>query len=163
MASRKTTGRKKVPGRTTSRKAKRKRTGPERKPIDAKELAQLCRLHVTLEDVACVFGVSPSTIDRRMRDDRTFRANVDKARAEGRISLRRALMSAALQCGTASGPKGAATIAIHLSKQPEDRGGLGMTDKLEAVLEVQRPDYSKLSDEELETLLALTRKAKPAK
>ena len=97
-----------------------------------------------------------------MGTDPELREAWEAGKAEGRITFRRNLWELANQCTYPKPPPGAHSMAIFLSKQPLSKGGLGFSDKLEAVVEVAaRPDYSKLSDEELETLLALTRKAKP--
>src|SRR5260370_29159129 len=62
---------------------------PEAK-IDLAELEKLCGMQCTDEEIAAFIGVSTKTIERRRQVPR-FRDVMDRARAKGRISVRRAL------------------------------------------------------------------------
>jgi len=60
--------------------------------IDLEELEQVCRLNCTVEEIAAFFNVSKRTIDYRMAEDEAFREIVEKGRAQGKLSIRRAQM-----------------------------------------------------------------------
>jgi hypothetical protein len=62
---------------------------PESK-IDLVELEKLCGMQCTDEEVAAFFGVSTRTVERRRRVER-FREVMERARAKGRVSVRRNL------------------------------------------------------------------------
>jgi hypothetical protein len=62
---------------------------PEAK-IDLVELEKLCSMQCTDEEVAAFFGVSARTIERR-RQVKQFPEIMDRARAKGRVSVRRNL------------------------------------------------------------------------
>ena len=62
---------------------------PEAK-IDLVELEKLCNIQCTDEEVAGFFGVSTRTIERRRLQPR-FAEIMDRARAKGRVSVRRNL------------------------------------------------------------------------
>ena len=122
---------------------------PESK-IDLVELEKLCGMQCTDEEVAAFFGVSTRTIERRRRVER-FREAMERAKAKGRVSVRRNLFR------LASG--GNVAAAIFLAKNL-----LGYRDVLSN--EHSGPnggpipiDYSKLSDEDLEQLQQLSDKA----
>ena len=59
-----------------------------RKEIDLETLAKVSTLSPTLEELAAVFDVSLSTINRRVRDDEEFRAIVERGRGLGKMRLR---------------------------------------------------------------------------
>ena len=122
---------------------------PESK-IDLVELEKLCGMQCTDEEVAAFFGVSTRTIERRRRVER-FRGVMERAKAKGRVSVRRNLFR------LASG--GNVAAAIFLAKNL-----LGYRDVLSN--EHSGPnggpipiDLSKLSDEDLEQLEQLANKA----
>src|SRR5678816_338479 len=58
--------------------------------IDLGELEKLCNMQCTDEEVAAFLGVSTRTIERR-RQVKEFNEIMERARAKGRISIRRAL------------------------------------------------------------------------
>ena len=58
--------------------------------IDLVELEKLCGMQCTDEEVAAFFGVSTRTIERRRRVER-FREVMERAKAKGRVSVRRNL------------------------------------------------------------------------
>ena len=58
--------------------------------IDLEELEKLCGMQCTDEEVAAFFGVSTRTIERRRRVER-FRKVMERAKAKGRVSVRRNL------------------------------------------------------------------------
>jgi hypothetical protein len=62
---------------------------PESK-IDLVELEKLCGMQCTDEEVAAFFGVSTRTIERRRRVER-FCEVMERAKAKGRVSVRRNL------------------------------------------------------------------------
>ena len=62
---------------------------PEAK-IDLGELEKLCTMQCTDEEVAAFFGVSTRTVERR-RQNKQFSEIMDRARAKGRVSVRRNL------------------------------------------------------------------------
>jgi hypothetical protein len=70
-----------------------RRQGAGRKPapIDLIELERLCILQCTDEEIAAWFGVSTRTIEKR-RKEPAFAAAMERGRAKGRISVRRAQM-----------------------------------------------------------------------
>jgi hypothetical protein len=64
---------------------------PRRKTkIDVGELKKLCSLQCTDEEIASFFGVSTRTIERRRRV-KAFAEMMDRAKAKGRVSVRRNL------------------------------------------------------------------------
>ena len=118
--------------------------------IDLVELEKLCGMQCTDEEVAAFFGVSTRTVERRRRVER-FREVMERAKAKGRVSVRRNLFR------LASG--GNVAAAIFLAKNL-----LGYRDVLSN--EHSGPnggpipiDLSKLSDEDLEQLQQLADKA----
>jgi hypothetical protein len=76
--------------------------------IDLGELEKLCSLHCTDQEIASWFGVSVRTIESR-RKQRQFAEVMERGRAKGRISVRRAQMKL-LESGNAS-------MGIWLGKQ----------------------------------------------
>jgi hypothetical protein len=108
---------------TVSEKVKRhtarKDLGQGMKPyeLDMKVLETLCQLHVTKEEIAAAFQVSPAYITLRMAKDPEFKAIIERGMAGGKTSLRRKLWNMASVDSRA---------AIHLSKNI-----LGYTDKVE--------------------------------
>lgn len=66
---------------------------PEAK-IDLVELEKLCGMQCTDEEVAAFFGVSTRTIERRRKVKRVQEV-MDRAKAKGRVSVRRSLFKLA--------------------------------------------------------------------
>ena len=124
--------------------------------IDLAELEKLCGMQCTDEEVAAFFGVSTRTVERRRRVER-FREVMERARAKGRVSVRRNLFRLA--------SNGNVAAAIFLAKNllgyrdvvaNEHSGQDGRPISIDS-----RPDLSHLSDEELEQLQSLVDKAQP--
>ena len=76
--------------------------------IDLIQLEKLCMLQCTDEEIACWFGVTTRTIERR-RKLRAFQEAMDRGKARGRISMRRAQLRM-LEAGNA-------TMGVWLGKQ----------------------------------------------
>ncbi|MFZ3343503.1 MAG: hypothetical protein WA213_21690 [Terriglobales bacterium] len=64
--------------------------GRPKAKIDVVELEKLCGMQCTDEEVAAWFGVCTKTIER-LRQRKQFREIMDRARAKGRVSVRRNL------------------------------------------------------------------------
>jgi hypothetical protein len=121
--------------------------------IDVAELEKLYGMQCTDKEVAAFFNVSTRNIERR-RHAKHFYEAIERARAKGRISVRRTLFRLAGAGNTAA--------AIFLAKNllgyrdvlsNEHSGPDGGPIPIDA-----RPDLSKLSDEELSQLEALSDK-----
>ena len=124
--------------------------------IDLAELAKLCAMQCTDEEIAAFFGVSTKTVERRRKVQR-FSDVIEQARAKGRVSVRRNLFRLA--------SNGNVAAAIFLAKNL-----LGYRDVVASELSGpdgrpisidSRPDLSNLSDEELDQLQSLVDKAQP--
>jgi hypothetical protein len=124
--------------------------------IDLVELEKLCNMQCTDDEIAAFFGVSARTIMRR-RKVAKFREIMDRAKAKGRISVRRHLFRQAAGNNVAA--------AIFLAKNL-----LGYRDVLNTehtglaggpIQIAAKPDYSQLSDEELKQLRAIAEKTLP--
>jgi hypothetical protein len=87
---------------------KRPGAGRKRVNIDLVELEKLCSLQCTDEEVAAWFGVSTRTIESRRKQPQ-FAAVMNRGRAKGRISVRRAQMKL-LESGNG-------TMGVWLGKQ----------------------------------------------
>ena len=130
---------------------------PEAK-IDLGELEKLCTMQCTDEEVAAFFGVSTRTIERR-RQNKQFSEIMDRARAKGRVSVRRNLFRLS--------NAGNIAATIFLSKNL-----LGYRDVLNTehtglaggpIQIASRPNLSDLTDEELRQLRAIADKALPSR
>lgn len=128
---------------------------PETK-IDVVELEKLCGMQCTDEEIAAFFGVSTRTIERRRRTKK-FGEVMDRAKAKGRVSVRRNLFRLA--------NAGNIAAAIFLSKNllgyrdivnTEHSGLAGGPIQI-----ASQPDFSQLSDEELQQLRGIADKALP--
>jgi hypothetical protein len=124
--------------------------------IDPVELEKLCTMQCTDEEVAAFFGVSTRTIERRRLQPR-FAEVMGRARAKGRVSVRRSLFRLA--------NNGNIAAAIFLSKNllgykdvvnTEHTGLAGGPIQIEA-----KRDYSQLTYEELEQLRVFDDKTLP--
>src|SRR3984885_10364135 len=122
--------------------------------IDMAELEKLYGMQCTDEEVAAFFGVSTRTIERR-RQIKHFQEAKERAKAKGRVSVRRNLFRLA--------SSGKVAASIFLAKNL-----LGYRDVLSnehsgpdggPIPIDSRPDLSQLSDEELQQLQALMDKA----
>ena len=128
---------------------------PEAK-FDLAELEKLCGMQCTDEEIAAFFGVNKRTIVRR-RNVQRFRDIMDNAKAKGRMSVRRSLFRMAAKDNVAA--------AIFLSKNllgyrdvvnNEHTGLAGGPIQIAA-----RPNFSQLTDEELQQLRAIADKTLP--
>jgi hypothetical protein len=128
---------------------------PEAK-IDLIELEKLCNMQSTDEEIAAFFGVNKRTIERR-RKVAKFREIMDRAKAKGRISVRRHLFRQAAGNNVAA--------AIFLAKNL-----LGYRDVVNTehtglaggpIQITTKPDLTQLTDEELRQLRIIAEKIKP--
>ena len=126
--------------------------------IDLIELEKLATLQCTEEEIAAYLGISARTLQRRLRVAK-FGDIVERARAKGRVSVRRNLFRLA--------NSGNIAAAIFLSKNllgyrdvvnTQHTGMAGGPIQIAA-----RPDLSQLTDEELNQLRAITDKTLPAR
>src|SRR5713226_6112663 len=128
---------------------------PEAK-IDLAELEKLCSMQCTDEEVAAFFGVSTRTIERR-RQVKAFNEVMERAKAKGRVSVRRNLFRLA--------NNGNIAAAIFLSKNLlgyKDYVNSELTGAAGGPIQVaSRPDLSQLSDEQLRQLREITDKTLP--
>ena len=122
--------------------------------IDLAELEKLCTMQCTDEEVAAFLGVSTRTIERR-RQVKQFNEIMERAKAKGRISIRRALFRLAAAGNIAA--------AIFLAKNLlgyKDYINNELTGAAGGPIQVaSKPDLSKLTDEELQQLRSITDKA----
>jgi hypothetical protein len=125
--------------------------------IDLAELEKLCGMQCTDEEIAAFFGVSTRTIERR-RKVKQFGEVMDRAKAKGRVSVRRSLFRLAAAGNIAA--------AIFLAKNllgyrdvvnTEHSGLAGGPIQIAA-----KPDLSQLTDEELQQLRTFADKTLPA-
>lgn len=125
---------------------------PETK-LDLVELEKLYGLQCTDEEVAAFMGVSVRTIERRKKRQ-NFQEVIDRAKAKGRVSVRRNLFRLAANSNVAA--------AIFLSKNL-----LGYKDYVANELSGPNggaipigpaPEMEKLTDEELKQLAAVVGK-----
>jgi hypothetical protein len=128
---------------------------PEAK-IDLVELEKLCGMQCTDEEIAAFFNVNKRTIVRRRKVQR-FSDIMDNAKAKGRVSVRRSLFKLAAKDNVAA--------AIFLSKNllgyrdvvnTEHTGLAGGPIQIAA-----KPDFSQLTNEELQQLRAIADKTLP--
>src|SRR5216110_2194593 len=122
--------------------------------IDLVQLEKLAALECTDQEIAAWFGVSQATIARRRRDS-AFAEVIERGRARGRISVRRAQMKL-LASGNAS-------MAIWLGRQLLGQRDVITTEHTgsggEPIQLAVKPDLTHLSDEELSQLQNIALKA----
>src|SRR5688572_31798468 len=129
-----------------------------RKPvrIDLVELEKLCSLQCTDEEIAAWFGVSPRTIANRRKQPR-FAEVMDRGRAKGRVSVRRAQMKL-LESGNG-------TMGVWLGKQLLGQKDVVTTEHTGLsggpIQIAYKPDLTQLTDEELRHLRQIAFKASP--
>jgi hypothetical protein len=124
--------------------------------IDLPELEKLCGMQCTDEEIAGFFGVSTRTIVRRRLAPK-FRDIMDQARAKGRISVRRSLFKLANTGNVAASIFLAKNLLGYRDVVANEHSGPGGS----AISIDARPDFSKLTNEELQQLRHLVGKAKP--
>src|SRR5687768_8916947 len=83
-------------------------SGRKKVTIDLVELEKLCTLQCTHAEIGAWFGVSTRTIDTRRKQPQFYEA-MERGKAKGRISVRRAQMRL-LEAGNA-------TMGVWLGKQ----------------------------------------------
>lgn len=157
--------RKKTTRKKSTRKAGTKRepsgTGRPRIEIDLDRYAELCGQHWTDEEKAAELGISSKTIQRRRNSDREFAEIEESARLKVRGGLRATLYGLAMRADSAEPPRGASSALIFLCKQPLERGGLGMTDRVAAEVTLPQLDEDALRELFAQKLAALARRWTP--
>ena len=130
---------------------------PEAK-IDLVEMEKLYGMQCTDEEVAAFFGVSTRTIERRRKVKR-FSEMMDRAKAKGRVSVRRNLFRLASGGNIAAAIFLAKNLLGHRDVVNTEHSGVdGGPIQIAA-----KPDLSLLDDEELIQLRAITDKTLPAR
>jgi hypothetical protein len=111
-----------------------KRMGRPLAQIDKQQFEQMCRIHCTLNEIAGVFMVEKSTIERWSKKTygRTFADVRDDFASQGKMSLRREMFKKALG--------GHAGLQIWLSKQHLD-----MKDKIESSMDERSEEITRLA------------------
>lgn len=128
--------------------------------FDERQLRALCRIHSTDEEMAAVLGCSVSLIEKRRAKDPWFQDIERTERQLGRASHRRDLHLLAGKANKPGAPKGAITALIFIAKQPADRGGLGMADRVQNEVTLPQLDPTNAKAMLNQRLLALSRKRK---
>jgi hypothetical protein len=123
--------------------------------IDVAELEKLCGMQCT-EEVAAFFGVSTRTLARR-KEVKKFGEVIDRAKARGRVSVRRALFRLAAAGNIAAAIFLAKNLLGYKDILSNEHSGPDGT----RIQFANKPDYSQLSDEELEQLRKLAQKTRP--
>ena len=137
-----------------------KREGAGRKSIriDVVELEKLCALQCTDAELAAWFNVSTRTIESR-RKQPDFLEAMERGKAKGRISVRRAQMRL-LEAGNA-------TMGIWLGKQLLEQRDVVTNEHTGSsggpIHFAVKPNLSQLNDEELRQLREIAVKALPAR
>src|SRR5690348_14678806 len=121
--------------------------------IDEAELEKLCGMQCTDQEIAAWFNCSTRTIER-LRATGRLSERIERAKAKGRVSVRRMLFAQAA--------KGNVAAAIFLAKNilgyrdvvsNEHSGPDGSPIQFES-----KPDLSQLTDEELKQLRSISDK-----
>ena len=128
---------------------------PEAK-IDLAELEKLCNMQCTDEEVAAFLGVSTRTIERRRLQPR-FAEVMERARAKGRISVRRSLFRMAAANNVAAAIFLAKNLLGYRDVVNTEHSGLAGG----PIQVASKPDLSQLSDDELKQLRAIAQKTLP--
>src|SRR5215468_6121168 len=130
---------------------------PEAK-IDLAELEKLAGMQCTNEEIGAFFGVSKRTILRRCESEK-FRDIIENGRAKGRVSVRRSLFKLA--------NAGNIAAAIFLAKNLlgyKDVVNTEHTGPAGGPIQVaSKPDFSQLTNEELDQLRSIADKALSAR
>ena len=125
--------------------------------IDLVEIEKLYSMMCTDEEVAAFIGVSTRTLERRRRE-RKFRETVERARAKGKVSVRRNLFRLA--------NNGNIAAAIFLAKNLlgyRDMGSIEHSGPAGGPIQLAaKPNFSQLSDDELNQLRSIAQKTLPA-
>jgi hypothetical protein len=121
--------------------------------IDLVELEKLCNMQSTDAEIASFFGVSTRTIERR-RQVAKFRDIMERARAKGRISVRRNLFRLANSGNIAAAIFLAKNLLGYRDIVNNEHSGPGGSPIEIAV----KPDFSQLSHDELRQLRGIAEK-----
>jgi hypothetical protein len=124
--------------------------------IDVAELEKLYGMQCTDEEVAAFVGVSTRTLARR-KEVSKFAEVIDRAKARGRVSVRRALFRLAAAGNIAAVIFLAKNLLGYKDIVSNEHSGPDGT----PIQFANKPDYSQLSDEELEQLRNIAKKTKP--
>jgi hypothetical protein len=124
--------------------------------IDVSELEKLYGMQCTDEEVAAFVGVSTRTLARR-KEVGKFAEVIDRAKARGRVSVRRALFRLAAAGNIAAAIFLAKNLLGYKDIVSNEHSGPDGT----PIQFANKPDYSQLSDEELEQLRNIAKKTKP--
>jgi hypothetical protein len=124
--------------------------------IDIVELEKLCGMQCTDEEVAAFFDVSSRTIERRRHVQR-FREVMDRARAKGRVSVRRNLFRLANAGNIAAAIFLAKNLLGYKDVVANEHSGPNGT----AIQIATKPDLKQLTDEELRQLRDIADKTLP--
>jgi hypothetical protein len=116
---------------------------------------KLCALHVTDEEIAGFLGVSLRTFARRKRQP-AFVEATERGKAKGRLSLRRSLWNLAMKGNPAANIFLAKNLLGYRDVMSNEHSG---PDGGPIAIESQL-DYSQFTDEELDQLEALVKKAR---
>jgi len=124
--------------------------------IDLVELEKLCGMQCTDDEIAAFFDVSTRTIERR-RQIKRISEIMDRAKAKGRISVRRNLFREA--------GRGNIAAIIFLAKNVIGYRDIVNTEHsgLDGgpIQVANKPDFSQLTDDELRQLREIFNKTKP--
>jgi hypothetical protein len=115
--------------------------------IDVAELEKLYGMQCTDEEVAAFVGVSTRTLARR-KGVQKFADVIERAKARGRVSVRRALFRLAAAGNIAAAIFLAKNLLGYKDIVSNEHSGPDGT----PIQFANKPDYSQLSDEELEQL-----------
>jgi len=133
--------------------ASKRRRGRTPVHIDLGDLEKLCMLQCTDQELAGWFNVSTRTIEKR-RKQPEFSEVMQRGRAKGRISVRRAQMKLL--------ENGNGTMGVWLGKQllgQRDAGAAEHTgNTTDQIQPFPKPDLTRLNDAELDQLRELVLK-----
>jgi hypothetical protein len=121
--------------------------------IDVAELEKLYGMQCTDEEVAAFVGVSTRTLARR-KEVSKFAEVIDRAKARGRVSVRRALFRLAASGNIAAAIFLAKNLLGYKDIVSNEHSGPDGT----PIQFANKPDYSQLSNEELEQLRNIAKK-----
>jgi hypothetical protein len=119
--------------------------GAPRKEVNWDDFDSLCQMHATEVEFCYFFDMCEDTLNARCKEkfNKTFSEVFKERSVGGRMSLRRSLWQSAMGDINA-GVKPNLTAQIFLSKQPEERGGLGFSDKVTNEVAVGNGTYEQL-------------------
>jgi hypothetical protein len=126
--------------------------------IDLVELEKLCGLQCTDEEIAAFLGISSRTLQRR-RQNTKFAEAMDRAKAKGRISVRRHLFRLAANGNVAAAIFLAKNVLHYRDVVSNEHSGPNGT----AIQIEGKPDFNQLNEDDLRQLRAITLKTRPDK